>query len=544
LLWIVVAALATTACGATTNESSVGPGGPKCDLTLTAPAAPVRASGDTGTISIVTTPECEWTAASEAAWITGVTPSQGQGNGQVQFQAAANPDGTARDGTINVNNKRALVRQDGSPCGLTATASPSGFAAPGGSGTIAISALGGCSWTAESNASWLTLSSSSGSGSASVAFTVAANTGPARAGTITAGDVVLTISQASPSCTISLQQSSASMPAAGGSGTIAVTAPSGCAWTANSSAIWITLTTAPSGSGNGSVGFTVAANTSTTARSSSVSISGVTFTVNQAGAPAPCTYTINPTSQSIGAGGGAGSTIAVTSGNGCAWTAVSNAPWLTVTTGASGSGNGNVTFTVGANTGAQRIGTLTVATQTFTVTQAAGAPACTYSINPTSITVGDRQVTGLTVAVTAPGGCTWTAVENASWLDITSGSSGSGNGTVTYQTSNFGGSQRVGTMTIAGQTFTVTQVECSATLNPQTQSVTALGGAFTVSVTTQIGCQWQAVESLSWVSITGGSPGTGNGTVSYTVSPNLGGARNGTVAIAGRTLTINQAAVP
>jgi hypothetical protein len=214
-----------------------------------------------------------------------------------------------------------------------------------------------------------------------------------------------------------------------------------------------------------------------------------------------------------------------------------------VTTGASGSGNGNVTFTVGANTGAQRVGTLTVATRTFTVTQAAGAPTCTYSINPTSITVGDRQVTGLTVAVTAPGGCTWTAVENASWLDITSGSSGSGNGTVTYQTSNFNGSQRAGTMTIAGQTFTVTQVECSATLTPQTQSVPALGGAFTVSVTTQIGCQWQAVESLSWVSITGGSSGTGNGTVSYTVSPNLGGARNGTIAIAGRTLTINQAAV-
>lgn len=96
-------------------------------------------------------------------------------------------------------------------------------------------------------------------------------------------------------------------------------------------------------------------------------------------------------------------------------------------------------------------------------------------------------------------------------------------------------------MTIAGQTFTVTQVRCSATLTPETQPVPASGGSFTVSVTTQIGCGWQAVESLNWVSVTNGNNRTGSGTVSYTVSSNVGQARSGNVAIAGRTLTINQA---
>ena len=64
----------------------------------------------------------------------------------------------------------------------------------------------------------------------------------------------------------------------------------------------------------------------------------------------------------------------VTTMAGCAWTAVSNTTnptWLTITSGASGSGNGSVTFTVAANTGAQRMGTLTIAGQTFTVTQGA-----------------------------------------------------------------------------------------------------------------------------------------------------------------------------
>ena len=47
-------------------------------------------------------------------------------------------------------------------------------------------------------------------------------------------------------------------------------------------------------------------------------------------------------------GGGPGS-VSVTASGGCAWMAVSNVPWITITGGASGSGAGNVQFTVDAN---------------------------------------------------------------------------------------------------------------------------------------------------------------------------------------------------
>jgi len=53
----------------------------------------------------------------------------------------------------------------------------------------------------------------------------------------------------------------------------------------------------------------------------------------------------------------------------CAWTATANAPWLTVTNGATGTGNGKVTFDVASNSGRERTGTLTVGGQTFTVKQ-------------------------------------------------------------------------------------------------------------------------------------------------------------------------------
>lgn len=53
----------------------------------------------------------------------------------------------------------------------------------------------------------------------------------------------------------------------------------------------------------------------------------------------------------------------------------------------------------------------------------------------------------------------WTAVSNVSWVHVTSGASGIGNGTVTYSVAQYTGRprNRTGTMTIAGKKFTVKQ---------------------------------------------------------------------------------------
>src|SRR5262249_21181940 len=86
-----------------------------------------------------------------------------------------------------------------------------------------------------------------------------------------------------------------------------------------------------------------------------------------------CTFTLNPTSQSFQAGGGSGSVAVTASGAACGWTATSNAPWLTITSGTPGTGNGTLGYSVATNsTTAQHTGTLTIAGQTFNVTQAAG----------------------------------------------------------------------------------------------------------------------------------------------------------------------------
>jgi hypothetical protein len=84
-------------------------------------------------------------------------------------------------------------------------------------------------------------------------------------------------------------------------------------------------------------------------------------------------------------------------------------------------------------------------------------PPCTYSISPTSQSFGQVGGSG-TVNITTQSGCNWTAVSNASWLLITSNSSVTGNGTVNYSaSSNSSASMRTGTLTLAGQSVTITQ---------------------------------------------------------------------------------------
>jgi Zn-dependent metalloprotease len=96
-----------------------------------------------------------------------------------------------------------------------------------------------------------------------------------------------------------------------------------------------------------------------------------------------CTYSISPTSASHPATASTGS-VSVTAGSGCSWTAVSNATFITITAGSSGTGSGTVSYSVAANTATtSRTGTLTIAGQTFTVTQAGtGGGGTELIVNP------------------------------------------------------------------------------------------------------------------------------------------------------------------
>ena len=96
--------------------------------------------------------------------------------------------------------------------------------------------------------------------------------------------------------------------------------------------------------------------------------------------PASCAN-VSPTAQvfySPGSGGTVTVTKSASATGQCDWTAVSNSPFITVDSGAAGSGTAPVGFTVAPNTtGAARTGTLTVAGRTVTITQDAAPVATT-----------------------------------------------------------------------------------------------------------------------------------------------------------------------
>ena len=341
--------------------------------------------------------------------------------------------------------------------------------------------------------------------------------------------------------------------ASGGTGVIAVTAQPECAWTVSTQANWISKVEPASGQGDGKVAFVADENTVPTMRQGDIVINDNHVRVMQEAAP--CQFAIDPERRTLSADTGT-SSFTVAAHEACKWAARSTASWITVTAGADGAGNGTVTYRVGSNGNDPRSGTVTIGDRTHTIVQQGRAtapappapptpPNCTYAINPTSTNTGAGGGSGQ-VNVTATATCTWTAVSNNAWLTVTSGATGTGNGSVGFSAAaNNTGGTRTGTITIAGRTFTVNQSApapepCSWDINPSGASFSALGGTGSIVVSAQSGCAWTASNTASWISFTSGSGGSGNGRVDFLILPNVGSARSGTIAIAGHSFTVSQ----
>ena len=164
---------------------------------------------------------------------------------------------------------------------------PAGASVPAGgtTGSVALTTDGPCTWTATPSDDWITLTGSTGgTGGGPIDYSVAANLGPPRSGSIRVGAATFTIEQAAGPCAYSISPLQASFTETGGSSTISVTAPSWCSWTAASGAAWLTITGGAAGTGSGTVEYTVAANP-WTARAGALTVAGLAFQVSQARQP-------------------------------------------------------------------------------------------------------------------------------------------------------------------------------------------------------------------------------------------------------------------
>jgi len=115
-----------------------------CSFSLSSAGQLFGSSGGAGSVNVLTTPGCGWTAVSNAAFVTITGGASGSGGGAVTYNVAANT-GAARSGTLTIAGQTYTVTQSaGTTGGLTITTPPNLPAATAGSGySVTLSAAGG-----------------------------------------------------------------------------------------------------------------------------------------------------------------------------------------------------------------------------------------------------------------------------------------------------------------------------------------------------------------------------------------------------------------
>ncbi len=159
---------------------------------------------------------------------------------------------------------------------------------------------------------------------------------------------------------------------------------------------------------------------------------------------------LDPASVEVPDTGAQGRSIQVTSKR--AWTVGVNQPWIYLTSGAAGLGNGTITFGVAANTGPARTGLITVSSSEGTRSCAVKQAAATLVLSPVKFFA---PASGAVRRISVVSHFPWTATTSDSrWLQIVSGSAGAANGIVTLRIAPNAGLARTGLLrvTIGGTT--------------------------------------------------------------------------------------------
>ena len=178
-------------------------------------------------------------------------------------------------------------------------------------------------------------------------------------------------------CSLTLTSADQMVPAAGGTGTVAIAATRECTWTASAESAWLSVRSGQSGQGDGMVEFAAARNPDPASRRGALVVNGQRAEITQEAGT--CDITLATSSASFTPDGGSGRVEVRASSSLCPWTATSSDSWIQIRSGSDGRGSGAVMFDVAAATGPPRSGALTIAGQRFSVTQSEG---CTFSIAP------------------------------------------------------------------------------------------------------------------------------------------------------------------
>lgn len=238
-----------------------------------------------------------------------------------------------------------------------------------------------CPWTATTTDPWITINEGSGNGNGNVSFTLSSNNGgPPRTGTITVAGQTFTVRQDGLRCNgYTNLPSSFTIPASGGDLIYTPNSEYPCGNLSpdfDGTSSWIDISASPVKVLPNNIGIPRYGNLKLTAHDFFGAPYAVNIPVSQAAAPAvSCTYPLSPTSLSFTSTGGGGAFSIKSPNSACSTTysITNNNSWITISN-PSGQSNDNINYTVAANSGVARTGTITVnnpvtGSQTLTVTQ-------------------------------------------------------------------------------------------------------------------------------------------------------------------------------
>lgn len=428
---------------------------------------------------------------------------------------------------------------------ISITPTTRNFGVEGGGNAIITSGSG--TWTAAVSDSWITLNATSGSAGYPVAYTVSVNTNAEqRVGYVYVSGWTHTITQEGVGATISPENNTVEKDRF--VGTIDVSAANKIVWHAYPDVDWIHVSPA-SGTGSGTVQYMVEPLEDVSTRQGTLTVAGNTFTVFQYGRRMKLdsysttqNYETHVIPITVNA-------LAITQ-----WSVTPNNSWISVVDAGNGQGGDLVTIAIAENPSYKaRTGTVTIGTETFTVTQQ-GRPteALSFAVSPANSTASVEGANGI-ITVTATPDLPWTATSGANWLTIYAATAnGAGNGNVVYSASpNPTLSKRTGKITItpekasgmAAKTHTVTQPAAVAALSSKGYEFEAAGESCSVDVSVANIVQWSVSESIDWITVNGSTSRTGPGTVVIQAAANdTVYPRSGTVTIAGKTFSVSQKA--
>jgi NHL repeat len=211
----------------------------------------------------------------------GFPPGYGGDNGPAINAALNGPLGVLADlsGKIYVaDSGNGLIRELIPPCTFVLTTAEIDATGAGGSFNIGIQTGAACGWSLSGLPAWIMASTISGTGPATVTLTLPVDYVATRSVSLTLAGLPVTVNQAI--CAFEIDPGGESFPAAGGSGTITVTATAGCSWQATNTLPFVLLTGNTIGTGSGTVNLTVTADAGID-RAGTFMVAGLPFTVQQ-----------------------------------------------------------------------------------------------------------------------------------------------------------------------------------------------------------------------------------------------------------------------